>query len=275
MNKTLIFSLLLLFTITISTSQTSPNLTESNELEKIKVLNLGVFHFGITPDANKTEYDENDKKSLLEIEEITKAIAEFKPTIILVEEVPKNQIILEQEFKKYKEDPSEQTKFSGKETEILGFEIGRLANTKRIIGIDHKLKYMYNADDFAKSLDAKKYFVVKERLEAYSEKRKDVKEIGLKQKLLSINTEDYYNYLINVNADLLTYANSVDKFEGADQAAKFYQRNLRMYANINKIKLNLNDRILIISGAAHASFFNKFISRSPIYELVDLKKLLD
>ena len=275
MNKTLILSLILLFSTSISNSQTNPSLTESKKLEKIKVLNLGVFHFGITPDANKTNYDESDRKNLQEIKEITKAIAQFEPTIILVEELPKNQKILEEEYEKYAKKPSEQTRFAGKETELLGFEIGRLAKTKKIIGIDHKLNYMYNADNFAKSLDAKNYFIVKERLEGYSDKRKDVKEIGLKQKLLSMNTKGYYNYMINVNADLLAYANSEDKFEGADQAAKFYQRNIRMFANINKLELDLDDRILIISGAAHASFFYKFMSRSPIYELVELESFLN
>jgi len=272
MAKTLLLALTFMLITTVSISQTNPR--SGTNLERIKVLNLGVFHFGITPDANKTEYDENDKKNLREIKEITKALAKFNPTVILVEVVPGHQDILEQEYEKYKRNPSSLTKFSGTETELLGFEVGRLANTTKIFGIDHKLNYMYSADDFAKSLDAKNYFLVSERLENYSEKRNDVKEIGLKKKLLSMNTENYYDYLINVNADLLTYANSEEEFEGADQAAKFYQRNLRMYANINKLELDTNDRILIISGAAHASFFHKFMSRSPIYELVDWEKFL-
>lgn len=35
--------------------------------EKIKVLNFGTFHFGYTPDANKTEFDENTEEAQKEI----------------------------------------------------------------------------------------------------------------------------------------------------------------------------------------------------------------
>ena len=272
MKKVLLLLFTLLLFVNISTSQAQS--TTDTDLEKIKVLNLGVFHFGFTPDANKTDYDEDDRKSLKEIEEITRELSQFKPTIILVEEIPENQDILEQEYEKYRKNPSTKTKFAGTETQLLAFEIGRLAGTEKIIGIDHKLNYMYNADEFAERIDAPNYFMVKERLEDFSNKRSEVSEIGLKQKLKSMNTEANYNYLINVNADLLTYANSEDKFEGADEAAKFYQRNLRMFANINKIDFETDDRVLIISGAAHASFFNKFMSRSPIYKLVDLESYL-
>ncbi len=102
----------------------------------------------------------------------------------------------------------------------------------------------------------------------------DVDKIGLKQALLLLNSKQAYNFLINVNADMLMYANSKDNFEGADEATKFYHRNIRMFSNINKISMDYDDRVLIISGGAHAAFFEGFMSRSMIYELQPLKDYL-
>ena len=57
---------------------------ESND--KVKVLNLGVFHMGETSDAHKTEFDES--KNRKEIKDICFQISKFKPTIIFVEIEP-------------------------------------------------------------------------------------------------------------------------------------------------------------------------------------------
>ena len=75
--------------------------------------------------------------------------------------------------------------------------------------------------------------------------------------------------MITVNADILTHAATESKFEGADEAAKYYQRNLRMYTNLNRIDLKSSDRVFILMGASHTAFFRDFISRSPKYIMVD------
>jgi len=88
-------------------------------------------------------------------------------------------------------------------------------------------------------------------------------------KLKSINHDRTLDFLITVNADMLTHAGTDNGFEGADEAAKYYQRNLRMYSNLNRIKLNEEDRVFILMGASHTAFFRDFISRSPKYEMVN------
>jgi hypothetical protein len=52
--------------------------------DKIKVLNFGTFHFGYTSNANKTDFDKEDENSQKEIRAISKMIAQFRPTIILL-----------------------------------------------------------------------------------------------------------------------------------------------------------------------------------------------
>ena len=56
--------------------------------DAVPVLNVGTFHMGNTPDANKTEFDERNAENVRQIHELAKKIAAFRPTIILVEKEP-------------------------------------------------------------------------------------------------------------------------------------------------------------------------------------------
>ena len=63
-------------------------------------------------------------------------------------------------------------------------------------------------------------------------------------------------------------------YEGADQATLAYQRNLRMFTNLNKIPMTKSDRILIILGGTHTAFFDHFLKNNPKFENIELKKYL-
>ncbi|BDD04005.1 DUF5694 domain-containing protein [Aureibacter tunicatorum] len=250
-------------------------LTAQAQDNKIKVLNLGVFHMGYTSDAHSIEYDESSDESKKQIKEVNELIARFKPTHIMVEVETNDQNALEEAYLSYLKDPKQETTFGGTEVEILAFEIGRLANTAHIHAIDHSMAYNYNLGELAQETKADKFFQTLKTLEKSELIAKlNPAQSGLKETLSVMNSESCMNFLINANADMLTYINSDDKFEGADEAAKLYHRNLRMYANINKIKTNEEDRILIISGGLHASFFHQFMSRSSVYELESVEKYL-
>ena len=242
------------------------------DANKISVLNLGIFHLGQTSDEHSTEYNEQDKKNAKDIKDVCQLIAQFKPTIIFVEADPKTNENIREVYLQYIKNPKGKSIYSNNEIQILGFEIGRLSNTKKILGFDHQLGYNYDLSEVAKNENCSDYFVIEKQLE--KEVEKHPLKSTLKETLLDINTQNYYDLLINFNADMLLYANSKNGFEGADEAAKFYQRNLRMFANINKIKTTKSDRILIISGATHAAFLNDFMSRSPKYQLEQLSDYL-
>lgn len=67
----------------------------------------------------------------------------------------------------------------------------------------------------------------------------------------------------------LTYVGTQNEFEGADEAAKYYQRNLRIYSNLNRLALTPEDRVFILSGGSHTAFLNDFLRRSLKYAVVD------
>ena len=77
------------------------------------------------------------------------------------------------------------------------------------------------------------------------------------------NQPDYLDAMINYNADLLTTV-SVNGYPiGTEQASKFYNRNLMMFANMNNISVTKNDRIFVLMGATHTAYFKDFLRRSP------------
>jgi len=244
---------------------------ESNRnIEKIKVLNFGAFHMGSTTDAHTTEFDQHKKENQLRLHEIVKKIALFKPTVIVLEKLPENNEKLQAQYKKYIKNPNMSFK-NPSEVELLAFELGRLSKTERIYGIDHKMSYNYMiAKDIENSIDSSfinNFYM--NPMQFYPEVDIDEDTLDLLDKLKLTNEEKYLDFLMTVNADIITHVGTEKGFEGADESAKYYQRNLRMYSNLNRIKLNKDDRVFILLGASHTAFFRDFINRSPKYEMVN------
>ncbi|WP_196886033.1 DUF5694 domain-containing protein [Aureivirga sp. CE67] len=244
---------------------------KKEEIAKIPVLNLATFHMGYTSDAHSVEFDENDEKNVKEVHEIAKKIADFKPTIILVEDLSKHDSVMNVNFENYKKDPSLRFK-NPNEIELLAFEVGRLAGVEKIYGIDHKMGYNYMiGTEIENKIDPEMHDnYYKNPFGFYAtDLNFDSKNIPLMEKFKRGNTEEYLDFLITVNADMLTHVGTEDSFEGADEAAILYKRNLRMYSNMNRIPITKEDRVFVLMGGSHTAFFRDFLSRSPKYKMVD------
>ncbi len=111
-----------------------------------------------------------------------------------------------------------------------------------------------------------------DRFKDYSnitKREKKYEKLSLLEKLRLINEPDYLDYSINTNADKLLYVGIDDGFEGADNAAIFYHRNMKIYSNLNRIPMTPDDRAFILMGTAHTAFLREFIKRSPKFEMVN------
>ena len=263
----LLFTGISLFILNFSNAQTT---TFKDKFENvIPVLNFGTFHMGYTSDANSVNFDENDEKNKKEVWKIAKLLSEFKPTVILVEMPPAKNEALQKAYQDYVKNPQMIIK-NPNEIELLAFELGRLSDTKRIYGIDSKLGYNYSiaydiADKKVNDDSYEKYMDMITKQETVL----NFDQLPLLEQLKLNNNSQYLDFLMNVNADMLTYVSTENNFEGADEAGKFYLRNLRIFSNLNQIKLEKEDRVFIIMGASHTAFLNDFMKRSPKYELVN------
>lgn len=259
--------------------------TDRLESSKIKVLNFGTFHFGHTPDANKTEFDEENVELQKEVRKISEMIGKFRPTIICVESLPNNNDMLNKSYQEFLKKPSEMETKNG-EISMLAFDVARLNKIDKIYGIDNHMGYNYSVGDFIEnspelenSIDPESYLqLTNNPFSEYPEiakRQKDYEKLSVIDKLKLINEPVYLDYLINTNADKLLYVGIEDGFEGADNAAIFYHRNMKIYSNLNRIKMNKDDRVFILMGAAHTSFLREFITRSPKFEMVNTLEYLN
>ena len=161
------------------------------------------------------------------------------------------------------------------EVQLLAFEVGRLANSARIYGIDYQQGYNYSlAYQLENSVDSESYFQYMKLLEKLEEEYV-AEEMTVLEHLQMTNNPRYLDILLNINADMLTHISSPGNYEGADEATKMYHRNLVMYSHLNQIRLDKCDRVFILMGGTHTAFFNMWLKRSPKYELEDVTEYLN
>lgn len=237
---------------------------------RVPILNFGTFHMSYTPDATSVEFDERNIDNQEQVREIARELAAFEPTVILVEQPPERNEQLQKNYRAYLNAP-DQIYERPSELELIAFELGRAAGTQRIYGIDHRMSYNYNiGEDLVNTIDSTTHDTYYDNPFIYH-KGTDVDEdsLSVRELLYLTNTDPYLDFLITVNADILTHAGTEGGFEGADEAAKYYQRNLRMFSNMNRLDLTPQDRVFILMGGSHTAFFRDFISRSPKYRMVN------
>ncbi|GAA0786818.1 MULTISPECIES: DUF5694 domain-containing protein [Pseudomonadati] len=252
--------------------------------DKIKVLNIGSFHFGETSDAQKTDFDEHDAQNHAEIRHISQLISRFKPTIVCLEFLPEDHLGMNQAYQAFLKSPSRLDTTYG-ELSMIGFDVARLNNLSKVYGIDNHMGYNYSLGDFIEqsadlenAIDRDTYLMLTNEPFKYSKTLKALNDrydqLSLLEKLQVTNYPSMLDYMLNANADKLFYVGIDDGFEGAEQAAQFYLRNMKIYSNLNRIKMTPNDRVLILMGSAHTAMLREFIRRSPKFEMVNTNEYL-
>ncbi len=255
----------------IANAQVNDNLKSEHP---IPVLNMGTFHMGYTSDASTTEFDEHNSKNKEMIHEVARALAAFKPTVIIVEQLPESNESLNKSYQEYLTNPNKVFK-NPNEITLLAFELGRLTNVDKLYGIDYSEGYNYMIAQKVGRYNDKQLYddYMTACFKVLDEGEKKMRDV--KQMLYFNNKKEVFDALINLNADMLTHVSSSGKSEGADEAAKFYHRNLVMYSNLNQIPLTKDDRVFILMGGTHTAFFNMWLERSPKYELVNTLDYLE
>ena len=261
--KTSVIISILLFSISYLYTKDTP---------QPKIMTLGVFHFHFpNHDAVKTE--EDDKISVLqepfksEIISIVKAINEFKPTVIAVEQTSSKQEKINTEYLSYKNN-----KFDLPANEVyqLGFRLAKKQNIENIYCIDD-FGHFYETINklFSDSLRYNKF----EKYFHEINKKEDLKApkiTSIIDELLKFNQPDYIDSRLSVYlTGLFKYEEEQGDFTGVDfETSRWYNRNLRIFRNIQRIKVTSDDRILLIIGTEHLSLLNHLFKVSSEYEFI-------
>ncbi len=253
----------ILFLIFLQVSVSSFGQTKTQEAEKIKVLNFGTPHLSMTSDANATTINLKDPKEQADLKKLVQKIAEFKPTVIFLEMDANNNEYIWESYENYIVDQTKKMNYS-EELNAIGLEVGRLSGTKRIYGIDSSLDFDYPSLVALANKNPKDSLFITEMMASYVK----VNSLKLREQYMELNmpaykkrTFDFYNFLATQH--------SQNNYEGATEIAKFYERNLRMYSNLNSVPLTKDDRVFILTGATHTAYLDIFIGNSEKFELVN------
>ncbi len=249
---------------------------------QIKVMTLGVFHFDY-PNLDVIKTEEEDKISILdepfqsEIIAICNTIMEFQPTIIAVELTPKKQSYIDSLYSLFKSD---KWKLTRNEVFQLGFRIGKKLNINKIYCVDDPGRHYENLITIfndSTRLANLEYYYFNNQDSIYSLPVNREKITSIIDALYeSNNPERIRERLSSYLFHPFKYEEEPGDFTGVDfESGRWYNRNLRIFRNIQRIPQNKDDRILLIIGNEHLNLLNLFFDISREYELVSPLQYLE
>ena len=246
---------------------------------KNEVLTLGTFHFAfhnrdVIKTDKKDQIDVLEKKYQLEIEDIANQISKFRPTIIVIEKSPEFQPLIDSIYRDY---IAGSYALGREEYEQIGFRVGKKMGLTQI----------YCVNDWGRNYETIDSLLSNDTVESknflnFFYQNPDTAKIrmsfpqdvfnseGIKAELRLKNDEQ------NIQKDLGTYLIGIFKYQtennpffGTDYVTGWwFNRNLRIFRNIQKIERKPTDKILVIYGAGHMNLLNIFFRSSPEFRLV-------
>ena len=245
---------------------------------RTQVLTLGTFHFSF-PNLDVRKIEAGDQIDVLdpqyqkEIEDIVGRLARFKPTIIAIERPRDKQAHYDSLYNDYLQG---RYQLSRSEDNQIGFRLAQLMGIKSLHCID---SWGRDYEDAAKvfadkgSPEYKKfvgYFTANPDSSKRFLPRFIFKTKGIRAELLRLNEAN------NIRKDLGNYLIGVFKYETPDNdyfgpdfvSGWWFDRNLRIFRNLQRIGATPADRIVVIFGAGHMNLLNMLLEASPEYELV-------
>lgn len=251
---------------------------------KPEVMTLGMFHFNF-PNLDVAKIDKTDQIDVLspkfqeEIENIVAKISKFKPTIIVIERQPSEQHYTDSIFNQYLHDNYQ---LKRNEEEQVGFRLARHFGLNKLYCVDEwgnfipKIDSIINGKD---SIEAKKfedYFLNDPDVSKRFSNPPIFKTKGILAALRQANDE------MNIKKSLGSYLVGLFKYESQEndftgvhfETGRWFNRNLKIFRNIQRIQTTSSDRILVIFGAGHLNLLNYFFDCSPEFTRIKTNDFL-
>ncbi len=255
--------------------------------QKIKVYIVGTFHFdGASGDVYKTtKVNMKTAEKQRELYDLARRLATASPDRVFVEWTPDRQGYVDTTYQLYLQNEFE---LGNNEVYQVGYRLGKLLRLPRIycadvagdFDYDSVLNYaaQHHQSDMLSDLNHPKDSVAKvitARIGAIYSYYQNPSGHTLTDVIISNNTPE----VIASGADLynLVYARIGDgqDYPGADLAADYYKRNMRIYTNVlRQIDFEHDKAILIYIGSGHVSFLKEIFASSLLFDVEDVVPLL-
>lgn len=280
-----IFSPLALFILTVVTISTvraqsaphiSPKETSCSD-KSAMIMILGTYHMD-NPRLDAKNLEADDvllPKRQREMAELLDRLARFNPTKIALEAAYSDRAEWNNRYKKFL---AGELKLGRNEIYQIGFQLARRLNHESIYPIDYPMfmsGLRYDEVEFPKPKPTPPPT-------AGSDETKEPEPPTLSEGDLLLRRSTVTEFLLHMNdiekarkdhgenyLQQLLPGDDAAIYESADRVANWYKRNLRMFANINRITDFPGDRILLIVGSGHLTILRDFALDSPQYCLVE------
>lgn len=251
-----------------------------NSLNKTQVMILGSYHFGNGGEhlVNVEVADVMSDKKQLEIIEVIDKLSKFKPSKIAVEAKVTSSKELNNVYQEYCSNNGEiKSSIIGHRNEIvqLGFRLANRLNHPKIYPIDDPAFLPFEPlDDHAKKNLPELYEKIHQEIAKEAKQDEDLQKNNTVGEILEyFNNEnriemEHSNFYLALNQ-----VGAGDKYYGANFLTAWYERNIKIFANLQAIS-EPGDRILVIYGAGHCKILKDFVSSYKEMELVDVLEYL-
>ena len=233
-----------------------------------RVLFVGTFHFG-NPGEDIAKFDTVDIMSeakQAEVLEVVERLGRFRPTKVALEATPERAEEFQALYRAYLAGDHELTV---NERQQLGFRVAAGQELRQVHLIDHRgsfpmgpvMEYAQENDpQFLKRFQATIKFIEEDtnRLQ---------RELTIREILLTQARLDRVEWGQSMYVDIAEVGGG-DTFVGADLMTAWFDRNVRIFANLAAIA-EPDDRILVLFGAGHSYVLHDLIRTAPNMELVD------
>jgi hypothetical protein len=227
--------------------------------EPAQVMLFGTFHF---KDAGLDVVKHKDVNVMTVenqayLDGLAGRLAGFKPTRVLLEYSLKNDEKINERYQAYLTGEYE---LPTNEIYQLGFRIAKLAGNKRVYSFDNRdVEWQAEAMmEYAKQNDSPEMDTFNEIIQTITEEDAQARvNLSLGELLLRTNDPEQDR----MNMDLYLSTNAIganDGWAGTTSSATWWERNFRMYANIQQQAVP-GQRIIAIGGAGHMAILKQLL----------------
>lgn len=227
--------------------------------ESAEVLLFGVFHFA-NPGLDEVKVDQVDvttAENQAYLGSLAERICAFRPTLILLEFNPLREAEVQAELQAYLQG---QFELSANEIHQIGFRVARSCGVTRLYSYDEQ-GVQWNPDPMFELLEREESDLLDafnqaiaqvQQAESAAHQTLNLRELLLRANNAELDRQNKHLYLVT-NA-----AGAGNGFEGADATARWWQRNFRMFANIQRYA-TAGERVLVIGGQGHTAILRDLL----------------
>ena len=268
--RSLIFVLLLALVTPPVVAQNALATLESCGPNRVPLLILGTYHMA-NPGLDTHNLDADDvlaPRRQKELEELSAKLTRFAPTKIAIEGEYRDTVWTGR-YAKFREGSHQ---LGHNEIEQVGFRLAKALGHKDVYPVDFPMMMsglLYSEIDFSLGKKKEAKSDAPKTPPVLTEEDRILRESTVAQYLVRMNSPERVSRSNQPYMEMLKANDNPVIYQNADSVANWYKRNLRIFANVNRITDFSKDRVLLLIGAGHLPILRQFAADSPQFCLVD------